>query len=80
MADFKFVYTVSGIDLSDAQKAKISHEIAAVVARSVLGDSHEKLQPDLLTLHGVAGGKMIRATAAASAQAFVTGGCGGGAV
>ncbi len=38
MASYKFVYTVSGIVLTDAQKAKISEEIAGVVTRAVLGE------------------------------------------
>jgi hypothetical protein len=77
MASYKFVYTVSGIDLTDAQKAKISEEIAGVVTRGVLGQSKEAIRPDLLTLHGIAGGRMIPVDAK-EATAFISGGCGGG--
>jgi hypothetical protein len=78
MATQKFVYTVSGVTLTDAQKTKISQEIATVVTRAVLGESPAALQPELLTLHGVAGGKMIPTAAVKSAKAFVEGGCEGG--
>lgn len=81
MASHKFVYTVSGIDLSDAQKSKISQEIAAVVTRAVLGESRAAIQPDLLTRYGVAGGKMRPADAVAKSPdalgAFISGGCEG---
>ncbi len=80
MASHKFVYTVSGVELTDAQKSRISQEIAAVVTRAVLGESRkEEVQPDLLTLHGVAGGRMIPTAEAAKSrtiEAFITGGCG----
>lgn len=39
MADHKFVYTVSGVDLSDEQKAVISREIGAAVSRVLVGGS-----------------------------------------
>jgi hypothetical protein len=83
MASHKFVYTVSGVELSEAQKSKISQEIAGVVTRAVLGESRAAIQPELLTLHGVAGGRMIP-TAEFSAvkgrpvEDFISGGCGGG--
>jgi len=80
MASYKFVYTVSGIDLTDAQKAKISEEIAGVVTRGVLGESRAAVRPDLLTLHGVAGGKMVPVDVSGEATAFISGGCGGGEV
>ncbi len=59
MASHKFVYTVSGVDLSEAQKLKISQEIAGVVTRAILGESHAQIQPDLLFRTGIAGGRMI---------------------
>ena len=83
MATQKFVYTVSGVDLSDAQKTKISQEIAAVVARAVMGEAPRAIQPDLLTLHGIAGGRMIplaEAKGGATVEAFFKGGCGGGTI
>jgi hypothetical protein len=81
MTSEKFVYTVSGVALSAAQKSKISQEIAAVVARVVLGESPAEVRPELLTLHGVAGGRMIptaEAVKAKATEAFISGGCGGG--
>jgi hypothetical protein len=83
MASHKFVYTVSGVDLTDAQKSKISHEIAGVVTRAVLGESRAQIQPELLTLNGIAGGRMIQATELASEKGrsvedFISRGCGGG--
>ena len=82
MASHKFVYTVSGVDLTDAQKSKISHEIAGVVTRAVLGESREKIQPDLLTLNGIAGGRMIPTAALKAGEGkvvedFVSRGCAG---
>jgi hypothetical protein len=77
MASHKFTYTVSGFELTDTQKAKISQGIAAVVAQAVLGESAEKLQPELLTRFGIAGGRMIDVDSARSApEAFISGGCG----
>ena len=37
MADHKFVFTVSGVDLSDEQKTVISQEIGAAVSRVLVG-------------------------------------------
>jgi hypothetical protein len=59
MADHKFVYTVSGVDLSDAQKTKISQEIAVAVTRALIGASPEELPADHLSLCRINGGKWI---------------------
>jgi len=75
MASSKFVYTVSGIDLSDAQKAEISHEIAAAVTRVVLGKSAKQVQPQLLSLHGVYGGKIVDTAVEHPTAEFVSSGC-----
>jgi hypothetical protein len=75
MTTQKFVYTVSGIDLSDAQKAKISQEIAAAVTRVVLGESPKQVQPQLMSLHGVYGGKMIDFSVERPTEAFISTGC-----
>ena len=75
MATHKFVYTVSGVELSDAQKSTISQEIAAAVTRVVLGGSPKHIQPELLTLHGVAGGKMIDVAVERPTEAFISTGC-----
>jgi hypothetical protein len=75
MATQKFVYTVSGVELSDAQKATISQEIAAAVTRVVLGGSHKHIQPQLMALHGVYGGKMIDVAVERPTEAFISSGC-----
>jgi len=82
MASHKFVYTVSGVELTDAQKSKISHEIAGVVTRAVLGESRAQIQPELLTLNGIAGGRMIptaelKAGEGRPVEDFIVRGCGG---
>ena len=39
MPDHKFVYTVSGVTLSNAQQAKISEAIGLAVAQVLAGDA-----------------------------------------
>jgi hypothetical protein len=75
MATQKSVYTVSGVDLSDAQKAKISQEIAAVVTRVVLGESPKQAQPQLMSLHGVYGGKLADFSVERPTEEFFSTGC-----
>jgi hypothetical protein len=75
MATEKFVYTVSGVELSDAQKEKISREIAAAVTRVVLGEEPRQIQPQLVTLHGVYGGKLANFEAQGFRADFVSTGC-----
>ena len=57
--EHKFVYTVSGVQLSDAQKTKISQEIAVAVTRAIVGDSPTQLRADYLTLCRINGGRWI---------------------
>jgi len=78
MADTKFVYTVSGINLSDAQIAKISHEIAMAVTRAIVGDHPEAMRTEFFTVNRVYGGKMADTATAARTPDFVSTGCGGG--
>jgi hypothetical protein len=65
MPDTRFVYTVSGVELSEPQKAAISQEIGAVVSRALLGDlgAGEKtfsgLQSNVLNICKIHGGKWI---------------------
>lgn len=60
MSEHKFVYTISGIDLSDHQKAAISREIGSAVARSLAGHS-SKVKTDCLTVTKIHGGRWIDA-------------------
>jgi len=76
MADHKFVYTVSGVDLSDAQKVKISQEIAMAVTRTIVGHSPGELHTDFLTLHRVNGGRMIPTVEAERLGGVGSVGCG----
>jgi hypothetical protein len=80
MTEHKFVYTVSGVDLTDAQKAAISQGIGATVASVLIGASPQTLRSDSLNIGNIHGGKWILAelvadqtvgefTAAANAQA-----------
>ena len=64
MADHKFTYTVSGVDLSEAQRARISQHIAAAVTSALIGEGPAALTTDYLTLHRVYGGRWIPAAAA----------------
>jgi uncharacterized protein (DUF697 family) len=75
MATQKFTYTVSGVDLTEAQKAKISQEIAATVTRVVLGESAKQIQPQLLSLHGVYGGKLADFSVERPTEDFLSSGC-----
>lgn len=59
MADHKFVYTVSGVDLSEGQKTKISQAIAAAVTGAIIGESAEELRSDYFTINRVYGGRFI---------------------
>jgi hypothetical protein len=64
MPDTRFVYTVSGVELSEAQKAAISQEIGAVVSRALLGDIEGAkalgaLQSNVLNISKIHGGKWI---------------------
>jgi hypothetical protein len=78
MAEHRFVYTVSGVELSEAQKATISREIAVAVTRAVLGDKPELLRQEYLTLHQIAGGRMIPTAEAARLPGGInSAGCGG---
>ena len=59
MADHRFVYTVSGIDLSDVQKAKISEVIGLAVAEALAGQTPGPVRTDCLTVNRIYGGRWI---------------------
>jgi hypothetical protein len=65
MADHKFEYTVSGVDLSNDQRSAISREIGAAVARVLLGASPQTLRSDSLNICKIQGGRWIPVEAAA---------------
>ena len=64
MADHRFVYTVSGVDLSEGQQRKISQAIAAAVTGAIIGGSGEELRSEFFTLNRINGGKAFSAEAA----------------
>jgi len=59
MAEHKFEFTLSGVNLSDEQKNKIASEIALVVTRTVVGDSPSNLSTPMWSLVNIHGGKMV---------------------
>jgi hypothetical protein len=65
MADHKFVYTISGVDLSDGQKAAISEAIGAAVATAMLGAAPKAARSDFLNILNTHGGRRINADAVA---------------
>jgi hypothetical protein len=62
MANHKFTYTVSGVDLNSEQKAAISREIGAAVTRALIGPSPQPVRSDFLTLTKIYGGIWIDPT------------------
>jgi hypothetical protein len=59
MADHKFEFTLSGVNLSDEQKSNIASEIALVVTRAVTGGSPANLRTPMWSLVNIHGGRMI---------------------
>lgn len=59
MADHKFEFTLSGVNLSEAQKNAIASEIATVVTRAVVGNSPQALSTPMWILVNIHGGKMV---------------------
>ncbi len=60
MPTHKFVHTVSGVELTGAQKAQLNGEIAATVTRVLLGMAPAALNSDFLSEHPVCGGSHKR--------------------
>ena len=59
MPDHRFVYTVSGVNLSDAQKAKISEAIGGAVAEALTADAPGTVRTECLTINRIYGGRWI---------------------
>jgi hypothetical protein len=59
MADHKFEFTLSGAQLSDEQKLRISNEIAIAVTKVVVGDTPELLAAPMFSICRINGGKNI---------------------
>jgi hypothetical protein len=59
MADHKFEFTVSGVELSEEQKNNIAGEIAQVVTRAVVGSSPTALRTAMWSLVNIHGGRML---------------------
>jgi hypothetical protein len=59
MADHKFEFVVSGVELSEAQKTHISSQIALVVTQALVGKSPEALRTPMWSLVNIHGGRMI---------------------
>jgi hypothetical protein len=76
MADTKFEFTVSGVNLSDEQKNRISGEIAQAVTRVLAGNVKELLRTPMWSQVGIHGGRMIQAASAREAIDSIGGGCG----
>ena len=71
MADHKFVYTVSGVDLTEAQKTKIAQGIALAVTEALVGEAPPELRTESLTLLRSYGGRMIPPDLAATLGGIV---------
>jgi hypothetical protein len=59
VASHKFTYTVSGVELSNEQRAAISREIAAAVTRVMVGHSPTSVKTDFLNVTKIHGGLWI---------------------
>ena len=67
MAEHKFVYSVSGVDLSEAQQTKISQAIGVAVAQVLTGDAPGAIRTDFLSAIRIHGGLWISAEEAEKA-------------
>jgi hypothetical protein len=59
VADHKFEFTVSGVNLSEAKKKQIAGEIALVVTRALVGDAPDALRTAMWSQVNIHGGRMI---------------------
>jgi len=59
MAEHKFVYSVSGVDLSEAQQARISQAIGIAVAQVLTSGAPGTMRADFLSACKINGGRMI---------------------
>jgi hypothetical protein len=65
VADHKFVYTVSGVALTDEQKTAISQEIGAAVTRLLIGSAPKPMKSEFLNISKIQGGRWLPAELAA---------------
>jgi len=65
MSEHKFVYTVSGIHLTEEQKATISREIGATVSRVLAGNAPSPVSSEFLNISKIHGGIWITVESAA---------------
>lgn len=59
MADHKFVFTVSGVNLTEAQQHKISAAIGATVAHALGEGTTQPVRSDFLNIGRIHGGLWI---------------------
>ena len=59
MADHKFEFTLSGVNLTEAQRSQIAGEIAMVVTRAVVGNSPDAAKAAMWSQVKINGGRMI---------------------
>jgi hypothetical protein len=59
MADHKFVYTVSGVTLSEAQQHKVAEAIGVAVAHALAQDAPGTVQTECLMINRIYGGRWI---------------------
>jgi len=64
MANHTFQFTLSGAELTEEQKLRISNDIALVVTKAVVGDSPDLLSAPVWNLCRINGGKIFIADAA----------------
>ncbi len=59
MADHKFEFTLSGVNLTEEQRTQIAGEIAMVVTRVVVGKSPDAAKAAMWSQVKINGGRMI---------------------
>jgi len=59
MAEHKFEFIVSGVELSETQKKQIAGEIALVVTRALVGDKPEALRTAMWSQVNIHGGRWL---------------------
>jgi hypothetical protein len=59
MAEHKFEFRVSGVNLSEEQKSRIAGDIALVVTRALVGGSPGTLSTPMWSLMNIHGGRLI---------------------
>ena len=59
MPDHRFVYTVSGVKLTQAQQERISRAISIAVAEALVHDAPGTVRSDFLNIQRIYGGRWI---------------------